>query len=111
MTLESVSVSWEGYDEHVTLKCISENFVVHYNAFDLEIPFYRYGALFDNGVLIEEMACCEYDVASTSIVAEDWKLENETASCESYRLNLEVSLPTGSLMAKGKYGGKFYFYE
>ena len=90
MTLESVSVSWEGYDEHVTLKRISENFVVHY---------------------IEEMACCEYDVASTSIVAEDWKLENETASCESYRLNLEVSLPTGSLMAKGKYGGKFYFYE
>lgn len=111
MTLEPVSESWEEYGKHVTLKRISENCVVHYNAFDLEIPFYRYGALFDNGVLIEEMACCEYDPASASIAAEDWNLENETASYESYRLNLEVSLPIGSLTAKGKYSGKFYFYE
>ena len=111
MTLEPVSESWEEYGKHITLKRISENCVVHYNAFDLEIPFYRYGALFDNGVLIEEMACCEYDPASALIAAEDWNLENETASYESYRLNLEVSLPIGSLTAKGKYSGKFYFYE
>lgn len=111
MTLEPVSVSWEEYGERVTLKRISENCVVHYNAFDLEIPFYRYGALFDNGVLIEEMACCEYDVASASVTTENWKLENKTESYESYRLTLEVSLPIGSLTTKGKYGGKFYFYE
>ena len=105
------SRSFEEGGMYVTLERISENCVLHYNHFDLEIPFVRYAALFDNILLQEDMGGYAYDGQKVNVVNADWSFIEQNGEKKHYFLTLTIRMEIGELYIEGVYNGWFVFIE
>ena len=108
--MENISVGAEPGSDYITLRRIDGKCIVRYNYFEAEIPFYSYTAVFDNGVLLEELASYQYDISKAEI-SDEWYLQNEKETHDSYALDLTVKIPIGDLTVEGLYSGMFYFMK
>ena len=101
---------FEANDEGYILKeRISENCILHFNYFDLTIPFIRYSAVFDNGVLTEVMAGCSIENREIHIKSMDWDLIENNGNEYHYYLELRVEMKIDELIVEGLYSGWLLF--
>lgn len=109
--IEETGRSFEEGGEYVTLERISENCVLHYNEFDLRIPLVRYGALFDNIVIQEDMAGVSYEGQEVKVKEANWDFIESDGNKQHYFLTLTVEVKIGALTVEGIYNGWFVFVE
>ena len=107
-TLEMISGGHEANDGYVNPYRIEEKCVLHYNHADLEIGVYRYTAIFDNGVIREEMNTLEFDAENIK-VSEDWRYESSSGDQDYYYGDITIDIPFGELTITGIYSATFVF--
>ena len=105
------SRSYDDGGEYIVLERISEDCVLHYNGFDVVIPFVRYAAEFDNIVLQDNMNGYEFDEESIRVTNADWTLVQEKEEGAYYMLSLTVEVEIAGLVVEGVYDGGFAFMK
>ena len=71
----------------------------------------RYGALFDNIVIQEDMAGVSYEGQEVKVKEANWDFIESDGNKQHYFLTLTVEVKIGALTVEGIYNGWFVFVE
>ncbi len=95
--------------KYIRKERILEDCILNFGDFELRIPFVRYSAVFDNGVLIEEMAGCSMENRQVQITSMDWDFIENNGNEYHYYLELKVEMKIDELTVEGMYSGWLTF--